>query len=287
MPRMAVEIDTKQIAQVQREVQTIYQTIFPQGSAAFVPEVFGWTHDYFTGKYHDYQPIDARYHDLEHTLQGTLCMAQLLRGWHLAKAQPSLTQRVFELGLLAILLHDTGYLKKRGDNEGTGAKYTLIHVDRSRQFAQELMGEKKFSASEIKSVQNMICCTGVNVDISSIPFQSEVERRIGFALGTADLLGQMAAKDYIEKLPVLYSEFAEAARYDAGKARGSAAFNSAEDLLQKTPMFWEKYVQTKIENDFQGVYRFLNDPYPDGQNYCIDRIEQNIHRLRRQLRKAA
>jgi len=285
---MAVEIDTKQIAAVQGEVQSIYQTVFPQGNSSYVPEVFNWANDSFTGKYHEYQPIDARYHDLEHTLQGTLCMARLLRGWHFAKEQPSLTHRAFELGLLAILLHDTGYLKKHGDNEGTGAKYTLIHVDRSKQFAEELMSEKKFSASEIKSVQNMISCTGVNVDLSAIPFQSDLERRTGFALGTADLLGQMAARDYVDKLPILYSEFAEAARHNSSKTgSGKAMFTSAEDLLQKTPLFWEKYVRSKIENDFQSVYRFLNNPYPDGKNYYIDRIEQNIFRLRDQLGKAA
>ena len=37
-------------------------------------------------------------------------------------------------------------------------------------------------------------------------------RIVGFALGTADLLGQMAAPDYVDKLPVLYDEFVEAAR---------------------------------------------------------------------------
>lgn len=280
------EIDTKQIAQVQREVQSIYQNIFPDGNHAFVPDAFNWANDCFTGKYRDYQPIDARYHDLEHTLQVTLCMACLLRGWHFAKTNPALTQRLFELGILAILLHDTGYLKKRGDNEGTGAKYTLIHVERSRQFAEELMKEKIFSADDIKSVQNMIRCTGVNDDLDSIPFQSELERRAGFALGTADLLGQMAARDYVDKLPVLYSEFAESVEYNkTGTSR--TLFTSAQDLIQKTPVFWEKFVRAKIEKDFQGVYRFLNDPYPEGPNDYINRIEENIARLRSGLEKTA
>jgi len=39
--------------------------------------------------------------------------------WHRAAGQPPLTPHMFELGLLAILFHDTGYLKRRGDNEGT------------------------------------------------------------------------------------------------------------------------------------------------------------------------
>jgi hypothetical protein len=285
---MAVEIDTKQIAEVQREVQSIYQSIFPDGNRAFIPEAFGWANDCFTGNYRDYQPVDARYHDLEHTLQVTLCMARLMRGWAVAKAFPILTQRMFELGILAILFHDTGYLKKRGDNDGTGAKYTLIHVDRSIEFAAKLLRERNFPANEIQSVQNMICCTGVNVDLATTKFQNDLERNVGFALGTADFLGQMAARDYIEKLPVLYSEFAEAAEYNSGKAGTSRTmFTSAADLIQKTPSFWEKFVRPKIEKDFNGVYRFLNDPYPDGLNDYIDRIEQNISRLQRQLEKTA
>ncbi|MEO7677593.1 MAG: HD domain-containing protein [Verrucomicrobiota bacterium] len=284
---MTVEIDTKQIAEVQAAVQTIYGSVFPQGDAAFVPKAFGWADDCFTGKYRDYQAIDARYHDFQHTLQVTLCMARLMRGRHVAKALPVLTQKMFEVGLLAILLHDTGYLKTREDTEGTGAKYTLIHVDRSIEFAAGLLKEKGLPIEEIQAVQNMIRCTGVNVNLSAIPFQSEQERITGYALGTGDLLGQMAAPDYVEKLPILYSEFAEAFHHNAGEMGSEELFSSAEDLLQKTPLFWDQYVKKKIEVEFQGLYRFLNEPYPDGNNLYVERIEKNMSRLRRQLKQAA
>lgn len=284
---MIAEIDTRQISKVQQELQSIYFAVFPQGDPDFIPRVFDWTSDCFTGRYKDYQAIDARYHDLQHTLQVTLCMARLLRVRHVAKVTPVLTQKMFEVGLTAILLHDTGYLKKRKDTQGTGAKYTLIHVDRSMEFAAEMLREKNVPIAEIRAVQNMICCTGVNVNLSAIPFQSEQERITGYSLGTGDLLGQMAAPDYVEKLPILYSEFAEAFHYNAGKMGSEDMFSSAEDLLQKTPLFWEKYVKNKIENDFQGLFRFLNDPYPDGNNLYVERIEKNMSRLRRQLQQGA
>lgn len=282
---MTTEIDTKQIAEVQREVQLIYAEIFPHGDSAFIPKVFGWANDCFTGNYRNYQPIDARYHDFEHTLQVTLCMARLLRGRHFAKAIPALSQEMVELGLLAILMHDTGYLKTCDDIDGTGAKYTLVHVERSMEFAAELLREKGFAKSRINSVQNMIRCTGLNVNLTSIPFQSEEERIAGFALGTADLLGQMAAKDYVDKLPALYLEFAEASHFNAGDMGGEEMFSSAEDLIQKTPAFWEKFVKHKIEADFQGSYRFLNEPYPNGKNAYLDRVEQNMARVREHLQK--
>src|SRR5947209_20555043 len=125
---MDPEIETKHTTAVEVAIHSIYKAIFPEGDREFVPRVFKWTTDCFHGNYRDYQPIDARYHDLEHTMQGALCFARLLKGRHFANATPPLTQKMFELGLLAILLHDTGYLKKRSDTEGTGAKYTWIHV---------------------------------------------------------------------------------------------------------------------------------------------------------------
>jgi hypothetical protein len=55
----------------------------------------------------------------------------------------------------------------------------------------------------------MIRCTGVNADLKSIPFQSELERKMGFALGTADLLGQMA-RGLRRQAGILFLEFDEA-----------------------------------------------------------------------------
>src|SRR3954468_20952482 len=156
---MYPRVETKDPSAVLTEVRAAYAVVLPNRNPQFVAEAFKWVTECFTGNYKDYQAVDARYHDFEHTLQGTLCMARLLRGRHLAGAKPKLTPRMFELGLLAILLHDTGYLKKRHDTAGTGAKYTVTHVDRSADFAKELLAEKKFSAKDIKAVQNMIHCT--------------------------------------------------------------------------------------------------------------------------------
>jgi hypothetical protein len=280
---MQALINTRQPRLVEAEIQTAYLAMFPDGDHDFIHKIFGWTIGCFAGKYQDYQAIDAHYHDLEHTMQGALCMARLLLHRFRNKAEPPMTKRMFELGMLAILMHDTGYLKKRGDTEGTGAKYTLTHVDRSIEFAGELMRGHAFAPAEIQAVQNMIRCTGVNVKLDTIRFQSELERVTGFALGTADLLGQMAATDYVDKLPILFTEFAEAAAFNGDKMRAGGFFNSAQDLMQKTPQFWSSYVQQKINRDFLAIYRFLNDPYPEGKNSYIDLIETNMARLHRKL----
>ena len=278
---------TKDPTAVEVEVQATHLGMFPSADPGFVPRIFGWATDCFTGKYRDYLPVDAQYHDFEHTLQGTLCMARLLRGRHLAGAQPFLTEELMRLGLLAILLHDTGYLKKHEDIDGTGAKYTVTHVSRSAEFAEQLMAEKGFGDSEIKAVQNMIRCTGVDSKLKLIPFHSEPERMVGFALATADLLGQLAADDYVEKLPILYAEFAEAARFSKDPAHFVSSFQSVDDLMRKTPGFWGGYVRNKLENTFVGLYRFLADPYPSGPNLYLERIEANMERVRECRRQRA
>jgi hypothetical protein len=278
-------IVTKDSTAVEVDVQAAFQAMFSDGNAQFVPQALSWASDCFTGRYGDYQAVDARYHDFEHTLQGTLCMARLLRGRHLAGAQPQLTEHMFQLGMMGILLHDTGYLKKNADTEGTGAKYTITHVARSAEFASELMEDKGFNATDILAAQNMIQCTGLDSAVEGIPFQSELEKIAGCALGTADLLGQMAADDYVDKLPILYSEFAEAAQYSKNRTHFITMFSSAEDLMQKTPMFWETFVQKKLNNDFGGLHLFLNDPYPSGGNDYLKRIESNMQRLKKRIRK--
>ena len=284
---MSPQVDTRDITAVEEEVQSAYLSMFPDADIEFVAKAFGWAQDCFAGNYPGYLPIDARYHDLEHTLQGTLCMVRILRGRHEANAQPPCTRRLFELGLLAILLHDTGYLKRTQDTQGTGAKYTMTHVRRSMDFAAQLLRERRFQDWEIRAVQNMICCTGVNVDLARIPFQDELERLLGFALGTGDLLGQMSANDYVDKLPILFEEFAEAQRFDPQPANPLVTFASAEDLMRDTPFFWQHYVKPKIETDFQGLYRFLGHPYPTGPNPYVERVEANLQRLRQHLAEAS
>jgi hypothetical protein len=280
-------VDTKNAKVVQEEIHSIYRSMFPSGDLSFLPRAFEWAIDCFRGRYANYQPIDARYHDLEHTLQGTLCFARLLQGYHRTKVEPLLTEKMVQLGFLAILLHDTGYLKTRDDIEGTGAKYTLIHVNRSCEFADRLLAEKGYSDNDIRAVQNMIRCTGVNVDLAKIPFGSEEERILGYSLGTADLLGQMAADDYIDKLCILFLEFEESARFNSGKFTAAGAFSSVEDLRNKTPMFWERYVLPKITRDFRGLFRYLGRPVAQDDNYYLVRIRSNLERLQRELQSAA
>jgi hypothetical protein len=282
---MLREVDTRDPLAVAARVRADFQSMFVDADRLRVPQLFSWAIDCFHGRHPDYLPIDARYHDLEHTLQGVVCLSALLRGRHVANESPVISRADFELALIAMLFHDTGYLKRRDDTVGTGAKYTVTHVNRSCEFAEMFLASKGFNAGSIRSAQNMIRCTGMGANVAAIPFQPDTERICGFALGTADLLGQMAASDYVEKLPVLYEEFVEAGRFNGNP--GAVGFSSVDDLVRKTPGFWEKYVFPKISSDFRGLFRYLARPSPSGTNDYLKRIEANLFRIHELTRKTA
>ena len=151
------------------------------------------------------------------------------------------------------------------------------------EFAAQLLTCKGCPAKDVRAVQNMIRCTGVDAELERISFQDELERTVGFALASADLLGQMAADDYIEKLPELYAEFEESAAFSRDERSFVATFASVADLVSRTPAFWGNFVKPRLEGTFGGLHRFLNDPYPDGPNFYVDRIEANMARLRERL----
>jgi len=60
-----------------------------------------------------------------------------------------------------------------------------------------------------------------------------------------------------------------------------AKFNSPEELMQNTPIFWKDFVKVRLDRELGGLFRFLSDPYPSGPNAYIERVEANIERLKR------
>ena len=96
----------------------------------------------FRGNYPGYQKCNTWYHDLKHTTDCLLAMARLLHGASL-NGLP-LPDRDVVLGLTAALFHDTGYIQAEDDLEGTGAKYTLVHVERSVAFMEKYFARPAF-----------------------------------------------------------------------------------------------------------------------------------------------
>lgn len=266
------KVDTKGPQETNREVKEIYTNAFNSTPFDKVEYILADIVNLFDGKYPGYKKCDTVYHNLEHTLQAYLATARLFDG--LIKENPAgISDEFVLLGLIAALGHDTGFIKEIGDDGGSGGKYTLIHVDRSKEFIEKYLLRMKFNPSQIQCVQNIISCTGLWADLSRIPFLSEMEMETGYILGTADYLGQMSDPDYPAKLPGLYREYEEG---------GFLEYTSVQDLINKTPEFFEKVVMKRLKEDYHSVYRFAANHF-GGKNFYIDGINRNIAQIREQF----
>lgn len=275
---MFPKTDTSNPTAVARDVTDIQLRLYPDHPVTVLERLFADVRDMFEGRYLDYGPIDLQYHDFRHTLQATLCYAELVAARAAASAAPELSPRDFEAGLAAIALHDTGYLKVRSDQTGTGAKYTYAHVLRSSAVAATYLPSVGFGRDELNLILNAIGCTGPASNLNPITFASPIERVVGCCVATADFLGQMAADDYPDELRILYAEFEESDDF-LGVPRDKRAFRSADDLIAHTPAFWRGNILPKLEHQFHGVYRYFAEPYPHGVNRYLEAIEHNITRI--------
>jgi hypothetical protein len=235
----------------------------------------------FSGDFQGYQGCDTDYHDLEHTFQVLKPFFQIIDGWNRSGQKPKVSYKFFELGVIAVLLHDSGYIKKSGDDDGTGAKYTFVHIGRSIQFAREYLSSKAFNLgfNDILAVGNMIRCTGVLE--RDRRFTCNEERICGYALGIADLIGQLSAKNYPEKLPVLYNEFKEAYDYeglDRLRKRNISIFESADALIDSTPVFYKSVVLRRFK-DMGSLDRYLDYHQPYTAKYYDTAIAENISKI--------
>lgn len=253
---------------VLEEVKKIAVLMFPQFDLTPVQKAFEDILRLFHGQYPGYHKCNTRYHNLTHTTDCWLAMARLIHGAFINGI--ALSEKYVALGLISALMHDTGYIQYMGDHAGTGGKYTLIHIDRSIEFMKRNFIDNGHSLEEFRFCRSCLRCTGLEVKIKEIQFESREQELLGKILGTADLMGQMADRDYLERLPFLYHEFKEA---------GVPGFKDELDLLKKTPGFWEfskKRFATELGQMDRNVIDHFRVRWGIDHDLYREAIERNI-----------
>ena len=237
--------------------------------------------DLFAGRHPEYQAIDTAYHDITHPLQATLCLVEILHNRHVIDAIPRISAEDFKRAVIAVLFHDIGYLKTIGDTEGSGAKYTHLHEQRSCDFTRAFLLQKGWSQDDVQCVENLISATGPSADVAHIEFRSEIERILGQTVCTADYIGQMSDPHYPDKLAVLFDEFKESYQYRQ-IPESEWPFASYEALLRGTPGFWGTFVQHKLTVECADIYKHLEHPL-SGENPYMEAIERNLATIEQRI----
>ncbi len=199
----------------------------------------------YNGNYPGYKGCNTDYHDLKHVVEVTLATARLAHSAHEAG------YRFGHFGILILLaaamMHDTGYIQPAGDDAGTGAKFTLVHVDKSIDFTRQYLRSAGYGDEALDAASVIIKATDIAVKIKDIPFLKKEWEHLAKIMATGDILAQITSRTYIEKLPFLYKEFEE------GNVPG---FESELDLLKKTLGFYD-YAVKRMDNDLGGFRQHL------------------------------
>jgi hypothetical protein len=233
----------------------------------------------FSGNYTGYRMCNTPYHDVTHISDVLLAFSRLVDGYNI-KEGPLPADKV-RAGLIATIMHDTGYIQQDSESGGTGAKYTTEHVQRSVEFLGDYGPKMGLKEDMVRLAMNMVKSTSLVMDIGNIEFIDEDNRILGYMLGSADLMGQMASRTYLEKLLFLYDEFQEAS---------IPGYNSEFDLLKKTAEFYDSLVAERLDKVLEGVHRYSKEHfikrYKVKQDLYTEAIEKQLNYLKNIIKNA-
>jgi hypothetical protein len=279
-------VNVESAREVRDAITAIFAARYPGADLSLLERVFGDVDALFHGRMPGYLSCDTPYHDLRHTLDVTLALARLIDGHDRVRTESDrLGVRRALLGVVIALLHDSGYVRRVSEAEvGNGAVFTKVHVGRGAQFIADYLPKIGFGP-EVQTAQRIVHFTGYEMNLEDIKLDEPKDRLLGTMVGTADLIGQMSDRTYLEKVrDFLYEElvWGEIAREKT--AHGEIVrYASAEDLVSKTPDFFE-FARDRVVNKLGGAQRYAGAHF-DGDNPYLQAIDGNLAFLREALRK--
>jgi hypothetical protein len=274
-------INTTDPVCVKLEVGRIYRSLYKVEPQA-LNQAFDDLVRLYYGDYPGYNACDTHYHDLQHVLDVTLAMARLLDGYERSRGDgPHIDRELYQLGVICALFHDCGYIRKANDTKHrNGAAYTATHVSRGGKFLKGYLpgiGLERF-ADVAASVLHF---TGYERAVETIKVPDPIFKLLGSLLGSADIIAQMSDRCYLEKCrDRLYPEFVAGGITHKKTVKGEVVvFASAEDLLRKTPSFYQNATK-RLDQDLGGAYQYAQAHF-GGQNLYMDALKQNIRFVER------
>ena len=265
--------DTNSPAATLAEIKNILLLIDPSPDPAPFEKIYADIIRLFTGKFPGYRASNTKYHNLEHTCSTALATARLIHGLHVQGQVFS--PRLVRLCLIGALFHDTGLIQTEEEVEGTGARYTMGHEDRSIALMAKYLAGNGYAPEDIRDCGHIIKCTELFLSLADIPFNSEEVRTMGKVVGTADLVAQMADRNYQEKLPLLFLEFEEA---------GTEGFESPLELFKKTEEFYRKVARKRLSGELEGIsaaaLHHFRERWKIDKNLYEESIKYNIRRMK-------
>jgi hypothetical protein len=162
-----------------------------------------------------------------------------------------------------------------------GAVFTKVHVSRSADFLLRYLPTIGFGP-EAELAARLVHFTGYEMDLDDIKVDDPRDRMLGCMVGTADLIGQMSDRMYLEKCrEFLYREFVlgAIAREKLPDGREIVRYASPDDLIYKTPGFYEYVARERINRKLGATDRYAEAHF-DGPSLYQTEIDANMGYLR-------
>lgn len=231
-------------------------------------QVFDDTVALYNGHYPGYRKCTTEYHNLRHTTDVLLATARLIHSAYVTGG--TFSDEDITRALVSALLHDAGYIQTIDDDSGTGGKYTLTHVERSAGFLTRYAAAKGWDKYECIICQRIIYRTSHDTHEDKISFPSPELDMLSKMVASADLVGQLADRLYLEKLLFLYREFREA---------NLMAGDSELDLLKRTVGFYEN-VKTRLATELENVQHSMRHHFrvrwDMDRDLYMESVERNL-----------
>jgi hypothetical protein len=283
---VANSVNVEDPHQVRDSVVSLFSARYPGADFTPLQRAFNDFTALFSGCYPGYLACDTLYHDMRHSLDMTLALARLIDGHDRVVGEADrLGPRRAVLGVLVALLHDSGYLRRTSEAEvDNGAVFTKVHVSRSADFIAGYLPKVGF-ADQAALASRLVHFTGYEMDIEDIRVDDVRDRVVGCMVGAADLIGQMSDRMYLEKVRhFLYEEFVwgQIAREQMPDGREVVRYSSADDLMIKTPGFYEYVARARIDKKLGAVDRYAEAHF-GGANLYQSEIDHNMDFLRQAI----
>ena len=263
--------NTRDTPEVEAQVAAIVRSFAPGHDLTRVGATFELLDRAFDGNLGGYQKLKTLYHNRSHTNEVVLCTARMLHGLHLAGQ--GLDGEHIDAALIGALMHDVGYLMSDEEASGTGAQFTASHVMRGVEFTRRHLAD--LPPALLETTTKVIMLTDHRKHPGWVSFDNLQQQRAAYATATADLIGQMANREYLERVLLLYFEFEEARM---------GGFADIHDLLEKTTAFY-RMTKGRLDQDLNGMSvclaRHFGQQAGAERNFYQESIDRNLDYLDR------
>lgn len=239
--------------------------------------------DIFWGRQAGLLPCDTPYHDLRHSMSTALAMVRLVDGYEAVHGgkDHALGVELATLGVLLALFHDVGFIRRLSEAGINGACLVREHEQRGVDFMHVYLAAGPLARyeelAELIHATNLARCT-----CDTLAGLSPQLVDLGKMLGTSDLISQIAGRYYLERCRFfLFREFVAAGvdRTTSPDGETVILYPTPEDLLRKTPGFYEHLVRPRLDDDFGKTYRYVAAHFGGDDPYALS-MQRNFDFLR-------